>query len=403
MRINSLHQQKGIHMLKVHEILQLSLCKNFETLCGEEYLDNTFSGAVILEYESIRTGYTAFNFGDFVLASYFLAEFNPEIINNALSIIIKRHVSGIAIKKSPEQTIPSYIIDLANENHVPVFTFNDQYMEDLIINISENLKTKAQYIVFEEKLNSILNGNLDKHMIKNTALEINPDFLPYVISASITPKDDNDNIAIHSYFKRLMYSQYRNTEKCYYSFVKHDFGIVIICSFDKENLLDNGSHYNYISTLLHNVEFDPNQFYIGICDNAMPLNTLNISVSKAIDANKICHYLGCDYKVYSNTGIYKYIMSIVNNKNIYKDIDYHISQLKEYDAKYDSNILETLIVYIKNNGDIPKTANELFQHTNTIRYRIKKACLILSLSEDNSYEELFLIISCYLLNTTIIQ
>ncbi len=385
-------------MIKINEILQLSLFKNFKQICGEDYLDNTVSLAVILEYESIKTGYVGFNYGDFVLASYFFAKTCPDIVNNALSIIIKRHVSGIAIKTDGEVKLPASLIELAEEYHVPLFTFDGQYMEDLILSISESLNTKDQYIILEEKLNSILNGHIDAHTVKTTALEINRNFLPYIITANITPKDENDNVAIHSYFKKLMYRQFRNTEVCTYSFIKYKYGIVLICSFDKDSLPSNGTHCSYISSILNKVEFNPDGFNIGICDTPLPLSSLRSSVLKAIDANTVCRFLSADCKNYTSLGIYKYVMTLVNNRIIYDDIQSHIDILKEYDNTYASNLLDTLIVYIKNNGDISKTASEIFQHTNTVRYRIKKACSLLCLSSEHAYEELYLIINCYLLN-----
>lgn len=385
-------------MIKINEILQLSLFKDFKQICGEDYLDNTVSLAVILEYESIKTGYVGFNYGDFVLASYFFAKTCPDIVNNALSIIIKRHVSGIAIKTDGEVKLPQSLIELAEEHHVPIFTFDGQYMEDLILSISESLNTKDQYIILEEKLNSILNGHMDAHTVKTTALEINRNFLPYIITANITSKDENDNVAIHSYFKKLMYRQFRNTEVCTYSFIKYKYGIVLICSFDKDSLPSNGTHCSYISSILNKVEFNPDGFNIGICDTPLPLSSLRSSVLKAIDANTVCRFLGADCKNYTSLGIYKYVMTLVNNRIIYDDIQSHIDILKEYDNTYASNLLDTLIVYIKHNGDIPKTAAEVFQHTNTVRYRIKKACSLLCLSSEHAYEELYLIINCYLLN-----
>lgn len=388
-------------MLKVSEILQLSLFKEFKNICGEEYMSNTVSGAVILEYESIKNNYTGFGYGDFVLASYFFAKDNPEFVHTALSCIIKRHVSGIAIKISQGDTIPQSIQDLACENHIPIFTFINEYTEDLIISISESLKTKAQYIVFEEKLNTILTEHLTPIEVKNTALEINPDFLPYIITANITSKDSQDNIAIHSYFKKLMYRQYRNDEACTYSFIKYNYGIVLVCSFTKDSLPDYGTHYNYVSSLLNNVEFNPENFYIGICDTPMLLSELNISAAKAIDANIVCEFKQSDSKIYSNIGVFKYIMSIVNNPALYKDIIHQIQLIKDYDETYASNLLDTLIVYISNNGDIPKTSNEIFQHANTVRYRIKKASSILALSSEHSYEEMYIIINWYLLSQTL--
>ena len=46
--------------------------------------------------------------------------------------------------------------------------------------------------------------------------------------------------------------------------------------------------------------------------------------------------------------------------------------LDEYDKKYRSNLLETLRVYVQNEGRIAQTAQALFLHVNTVRYRLDK-------------------------------
>ena len=143
-------------MITVNEILNLTLFKKFKVLTGKEYLTNTVTTAVILEYESSRIQYAGYCYGYFVLVSYFFAATNPELVNGSIRNLIQKHVSGIAIKLLPEERIPEDIIQLAKENHVPLLTFYDEFMEDLIININESMKTRAQYIVHEEKLNLIL-------------------------------------------------------------------------------------------------------------------------------------------------------------------------------------------------------------------------------------------------------
>ena len=66
-------------------------------------------------------------------------------------------------------------------------------------------------------------------------------------------------------------------------------------------------------------------------------------------------------------------MSLVNNPMLYHEVEESVSILQKYDASHDVNLLETVISYVKNNGDFAKTSEELFQHSNTVRYRIRKA------------------------------
>ena len=61
------------------------------------------------------------------------------------------------------------------------------------------------------------------------------------------------------------------------------------------------------------------------------------------------------------------------------------------------------ISYIKNNGDYVKTSEELFQHSNTVRYRIRKAEQLLNLPENTANEEMAIVIRSYLLHNLIMQ
>ena len=54
--------------------------------------------------------------------------------------------------------------------------------------------------------------------------------------------------------------------------------------------------------------------------------------------------------------------------------------LEKYDSIKHSEILPTTIEYVKNGGDLEKTASVMNQHKNTIRNRMKKAGEILNLN-----------------------
>lgn len=119
-------------MIQISEILKLALFKDFKIICGEKYLDNLVNATVILEYESSRIEYDGYGYGYFVLLSYFFADKDPELVNGTLKTLIQKQVSAIAIKIAPEKELPQDIIELAKIYHVPLLTFYDQFMEDLI-------------------------------------------------------------------------------------------------------------------------------------------------------------------------------------------------------------------------------------------------------------------------------
>lgn len=65
----------------------------------------------------------------------------------------------------------------------------------------------------------------------------------------------------------------------------------------------------------------------------------------------------------------------------------YLGELEEFDAENETDMLQTLQVYIAENGNLKSTADQLFIHINTLRNRIKKIESILHIDFQN-YEDL---------------
>jgi len=381
-------------MITVNEIMNLTLFKKFKIITGKEYLSNTVTTAVILEYESSRINYAGYCFGYFVLISYFFASTNPELVNGSIKKLIEKKVSGIAIKLLPEEQLPQELIKCALENHVPILTFYDEFMEDLIININESMKTRAQYIVHEEKLNRILNEETDKNKALSIAKEINPDFKEKIITAVLIPKKESTNLKVHTFFDSLMYHRAKMEEQASWSFIKLKHNIVLICSLD-ESETKSLMKFHYFQDIIIQNGFSCDDFYIGYIDEILKLRDIRESVKKAYTAAEVCRFNKSNTLSYKYTGIYKYAYNMLQDQMIRNEIKNKISILSSYDKKHDSNLMKTLSAFVKNNGDYAATSEECFQHTNTIRYRIKKIYELLDLDEKEGEEESKLLVRCY--------
>ena len=381
-------------MITVNEILSLTLFKKFNVVTGKEYLSNTVTTAVILEYESSRVNYAGYCYGYFVLVSYFFASTNPELVNGSIKSLIKKHVSGIALKLLPEEQIPEEIIELAKENHVPILTFYDEFMEDLIININESMKTRAQYIVQEEKLNLILSGKNNQEQVNRIAREINPDFKEKVFAATLISKESSTNLKVHTYFASLMYHRSKTEHSDSWTFVKSGYDVILICTFAEEET--KGLHaLAYIKKILVQNGFAPEMFYIGYDAEPLDLYMLKESVKKSQAAANIARFQKLDCLSYKYVGVYKYAVSIIQDDILCEEIKKKISILSEYDKVHNANLIHTLISFVNNNGDYSATSKDCYQHTNTIRYRIKKAEQLLDLEETTSEEEITMLVRCY--------
>lgn len=386
--------------MKVSEILELPVCEEFKLICGKEFLDNTITSAMIFEFENSLYHYSAYAQGSLVLVSYFFAKSNPEFVHDSIRNLIKKQVSAIAIKMMPEETLPAELVQLAIQYHVPIFSFYEMFMEEIIISLNDSLKTKAQYIIHEELLAKIMEDGQKSDVIESLAFQINPFFHSYITSAYITANTETGLQILHSFFDRVIYHRSQMTESGSFNYIKYNKGLLFLCSFAEQGISATKVEKQIMSDLKA-ADFDTNDFIIGICDELHPIGKLNQSIHMACDSNIVAKYLETSCLSYHKLGIYKYIMTLVNNHTLFHDIDHSISILRQYDLEHESCLYETLSSYISFNGDYAKTSAACYQHTNTIRYRIKKAGQLLSLQENTLEQELMLIMRSYQLHQLI--
>lgn len=69
--------------------------------------------------------------------------------------------------------------------------------------------------------------------------------------------------------------------------------------------------------------------------------------------------------------------------------DPRVSDLVQYDAKHDGEMVRSLIAYIAKQGNVGAAARDLHVHPNTLRYRLKRAETVSGIDLSNPYECLF--------------
>lgn len=385
-------------MVSVAELLELTLFDDFELISGKNGLHNDVNTVAILEYESYQKNYDVFSPGDFILTSLFFAKDNPELITEALLALMQKPVSAIAVKTMFFYELPQAVLDAAERLDIPVFLFHKAYMEDLIISANELLKSKLQYLVFEEKVTALIETAPTAHAVTAAAREINYHFLPFVTAVYLTPKKQSSRNSIAGYFHRLNYKRYRSkTFPMQYSYVKYRQGMLLLLSFGESTPFAQNPEplLTIIKEQLALVDVSPADFYIGVADSLHPLAQLNTAISQALTANRICQLRKNDVLLFSACGIDRLLTPLLFDASFLEDYQEKIALLKRYDEKYTSNLLATLATFVAANGEIADTASKIYQHPNTVRYRLKKISSLWSIDQENLYHYAFLYMHAY--------
>lgn len=361
--------------ITLNEAFNLDYFKEFKLLTHEKGLNNKIVKVGILDHETNDMIEKSFKENEFVLSTLLIIKDNVEKLYDFVQKLIKVKASGLAIKNIYFNEIPKEVIELANKNSFPIFLFSEVYFEDIITGIADLIKEKNEKNSLALKIDNILYSNLNKVLIKKIAYEINREF-------------KEKNIVIYCKRKYL-----NNTELDFIEdnsknnrIIQYKDGYLIINTFENVN---KDEIENIIENKLNSLGLNTDEYYIGISSRYEKLDELNFSINESLYSFKNATITN-EISFFNKIGTNKILLPLIDNIWIKKYHDEMISPLITYDRENDTELLETAIKYFENNGDIKKTSAELFQHSNTIRYRIDKIFKILNKNNDitNFYEEL---------------
>ncbi|WP_455797192.1 PucR family transcriptional regulator [Clostridium butyricum] len=117
---------------------------------------------------------------------------------------------------------------------------------------------------------------------------------------------------------------------------------------------------------------------VGVGDSYNYIDEIKTSYKEAKETIKLSKILNLDKNnngniyYYHNLGIYSFITQINNDKFLDDYKNRKLKLLEDSDKMQDSSLCETLEAYLANNCNANATAESLFIHRNTMRYRMEK-------------------------------
>jgi sugar diacid utilization regulator len=386
-------------MIKISELLSLEVFEKFNIIAGENGLNNMVGNIGILEYETEENMEKTFTKGDFVITTLFFANGDSELLERTLIRLMDLRISGMAIKNIYEYEIPQSVLDHATERAVPIFTFEDMFFEDIIISVTDALRVTTNQSYFEDRVNSIIKRQANKNEIRETAYDINSSFSKNIIAAYCIEKNYENDRTIMRILETIRLRKYRSISSIKNSIFKYDNGIMIIHSFEENEEAEEADEIDVLTDLIDKVGIDRGIFHVGIGDIHNSLEELDICIRKSIYAIDACIDKAVDILKFEEIGLNRFFLPLKEDYWVGEYCKSIITKIVQHDEKYGADLMKTLVAYIDNRGEMASTAKELFQHVNTIRYRLEKIRSITGISKtDDFYEQMFIAVRFYKLN-----
>lgn len=371
-------QQQGHMSPTVRELFALDPPLELYLAAGEGGLDRAVYRAATLEGGELFLNNLLQNVqpGDFVVCSLFFARSNSERFQQTLQLLVERGAAGLAIKTAQGQEIAPETKAFADEHNFPVFLFDKVLMADLLFYIHDILKMRRETVYFENCIRQILPTEASQTAILQALSEINPNFLPNYYCAYLTSDSTLSFLHLRDILSRLYQMA---AERDASTFFPYDTGLLLLASFpESEAPVDVISHFR--TTLLH-YQVPIKHFYCGISRIHNELTELDVTLVEAFSANHLAQHEQHNLICYQDMGLYQLILPQLRSKSFQNYIRFTRETLLEYDKKYNSHLLRTLRTYIACQGKLAQTAEQLFLHVNTVRYRLNKAKELLHMDD----------------------
>lgn len=366
--------------ITINEALKLESFKDFKIIAGKKGLSNNIKKVGILDHETIDILKESFEEDEFIISTLLIIKDNIKECYGFVEKLIEAKTSGLAIKNIYFNDLPDEVKELANRKSFPIFIFSDVYFEDVITSVTDRIKEKNDVEALTLKIDNILYSDLNNVIIKKIAYEINREFREknIVVYCKRKNKRKTDGITI------ILGSDIALSELN--KIIPYKDGYLIINTFEdvKVNEIEK-----IILRRLEVLGINNEKYIIGISSLYETLGELNLSINESMYAFKYSMKYEKQVSFFNKIGTNKVLIPLIDNMWVKKYHDSMILPLIKYDRKNDTELLKTAIKYVGNNGDIKATSKALFQHSNTIRYRIEKIAKILNGNNDNKgfYEE----------------
>ena len=122
---------------------------------------------------------------------------------------------------------------------------------------------------------------------------------------------------------------------------------------------------------------------LGYSIQPVPLEYVKIAYERAHKAADICRITKESHCGYEELGIFGILGNLTPGQSLADLLPSALQTLCDYDKTHGCNLVETLYVYVSNNRNANRTAQELYVHPKTILYRLNRIAEVAEIDYNN--------------------
>lgn len=368
-------------MLRVVDLLALPIFSGFRIASSGDGIYNEICGVGILEWETPEDIYETFNRKDFVFTTQYMTEGNKEHVTAGVKALLRKGASALAFRLSSEDitlkdVLPPEVIAMADKLKIPLLYYYDVYLEDLIFTVRSSLLAKDSNTIALDCLKKLMSEKEENTMA--AARNLNPMFYSNLLCLCCIPMGLKYGSREFRQVLDNTLAEYRKTfsgqipdSESHNSVICCEKCILVIYT-SKSSFKSKGKTAFSAEDVLSKFNINANAFAVGASSIKRGLSSIKEAINESITAAVHGALEKEPVSDYNELGSDMVLVPFFNTE-IYRDFyRTRLKKINEYDSTHESALAETLMVYADSLLDVKLTASKLYQHPNTIRYRLSR-------------------------------
>ena len=391
-------------MIHIKELFRLQDIQHLRLIAGRDGLERTVTAAVLFEYDPSRVQLPDFYRGDLVVTTLAYARGDAQLVAHSLQALMNQGIASLMVKTAYFSELPQSVIALANRLGTPVFLFDDTYIEEVILQVTDLIRGKRHFSGFEQDVDALMRGDLTEEQTRERARRIDPVGHGRYRLYAVNPKErvvslddrlyalletDADTARRCTFieWRRMMLALCREEDGLTAEEARARFGDMLTrAGIDAQAVVIGQSDLREararFGDMLTRAGIDAQAVVIGQSDLREARAQLGTSMCEAVYAARAAKLCGKAALGARELGLYAYLFPMSENPFVCDRCRRVLSAIREYDAQNHTNLEQTALVYVKENMEIAAAAKALFQHPNTVRYRLSKIQRIMGMEDD---------------------
>ena len=328
-------------MIRLKELFRLENLKRLRLIAGQEGLERVVTAAVLLEYDSSRMELPDFYRGDLVVTTLAYARGDHMLVSNSLLALMNQGIAGLLVKTAYFSELPQSVVSMANKLGIPLFLFDETYIEEVILEVTELIRGKRHFAGYEQELDALVRGALTAEQAKEKVQRIDPMGSKAYRLCALYPRERLGVLEDRLY--ALLSSDEALAQRCICMewrrmliMLVHEDGQETACA---SALAD-------IQAMLLRAKIQPSDLYLGISGQMTDQALFGTALSEAMYAAKAARLTGRDAMSANELGLYAYLFPMSENVFVCGQCRQQLQCIREYDAQNHTSLEQTARGYV---------------------------------------------------------